>query len=91
MDRRSVHSSQLRTLNPLQMQRAVGQRHVRFPLRRIAISLSLPLFNDGRSLKASVWDARNICSEKCRCRDTNEREMATCEDDWFSGGPIVSL
>ena len=51
-DRRSVRRTQLRTLDPQQLQRAVDLRHERCTLRRIARLLAAPLSTVGRTLKA---------------------------------------
>jgi len=52
VDRRSRRRSQERTLDPQQLQRAIGLRHERCPLRRIARLLAAPLSTVGRTLKA---------------------------------------
>ena len=50
-DRRSVHRTQLRTLDPQQLQHALDLRHQRCTLRRIARSLGAPLSTVGRVMK----------------------------------------
>ena len=52
VDRRSVRRTQRRTLDPLQLQRAVDLRHERCTLRRVARVLAAPLYTVGRALKA---------------------------------------
>ena len=52
VDRRSVRRTQRRTLDPLQLQRAVDLRHERCTLRRVARVLAAPLSTVGRVLKA---------------------------------------
>ena len=50
VDRRSVRRNQRRTLDPLQLQRAVDLRHERCTLRRVARVLAAPLSTVGRVL-----------------------------------------
>ena len=51
-DRRSVRRTQRRTLDPHQLQQAVGLRHQRCTLRRIARVLKAPLSTVGRVMNA---------------------------------------
>ncbi len=52
VDRRSVRRNQRRTLDPLQLQRAVDLRHERCTLRRVARVLAAPLSTVGWVMKA---------------------------------------
>ena len=52
VDRRSVRRTQRRTLDSLQLQRAVELRHDRCTIRRVAKVLAAPLSTVGRVLKA---------------------------------------
>jgi len=52
VDRCSVRRTQRRTLDPLQLQRAVNLRNERCTLRRVARVLAVPLSTAGRVLKA---------------------------------------
>jgi hypothetical protein len=52
VDRRSVCRTQRRTLDPLQLQRAVDLRRERCTLRHVARVLAAPLSTVGRVLKA---------------------------------------
>ncbi len=49
-DRRSVHHTQRRTLDPQQLQRAVDLRHQRCTLRRIARVLLVPISTLARAM-----------------------------------------
>jgi len=52
LERRSVRSTQRRTLDPLQLLHGVDLRHERCVLRRITRVLAAPLSTNGRVLKA---------------------------------------
>ena len=52
VDRRSVRRTKRRTLDPLQLQRAVDLRHERWTFRRVARVLAAPLSTVGRVVKA---------------------------------------
>jgi hypothetical protein len=59
VDRRSVRRTQRRTLDPLQLQRAVDLRHERYTLRRVARVLAAPLSTVGRQGLLKVCPSRH--------------------------------
>jgi len=61
MDRRSVHRSQGRTLDPHELQRAVNLRHQRLHLRHIGRLLAAPFSTGARALhRLGLGQLRNL-------------------------------